>query len=123
MPYELGRTLLAKGQIERRALHRRDARESLSRSEEIFEEIGAKLWAARVADELRRIPIRRAAGDELTDGERRVAQLVASGMTNKEVAHVLFISPKTVEANLSRVYGKLGISSRAELGARIATGS
>ncbi len=119
MPYELGRTLLAKGQIERRARHRREARDSLQHAQAIFEEIGAKLWAARAADELKRIPIRRGAGDELTDGEQRVAELVASGLTNKEVAQALFVSPKTVEANLSRIYGKLGIRSRAELGAQM----
>jgi DNA-binding CsgD family transcriptional regulator len=120
MPYELARTLLVKGQIERRARHRREARDSLKRARETFEEIGAKLWAARAANELKRIPIRRGASDELTEGEGRVAELVASGLTNKEVAQALFISPKTVEANLSRIYGKLGIHSRAELGARMA---
>jgi DNA-binding CsgD family transcriptional regulator len=120
MPYELGRTFLVRGQIERRARQRRAARDSLEQARTIFDEMGAKLWAARAADELRRIPIRRGASDELTDLERRVAELAASGQTNKEVAQALFISPKTVEANLSRVYGKLGIRSRAELGARMA---
>jgi DNA-binding NarL/FixJ family response regulator len=120
MPYELGRTWLAKGHIERRARQRRNARESLERAQALFEEHGAKLWAARAADELARIPIRRGASDELTEAERRVAELAASGLTNKEVAQALFISPKTVEANLARVYGKLGIRSRAELGARMA---
>jgi DNA-binding CsgD family transcriptional regulator len=120
MPYELGRTYLVKGQIERRARHRREARESLERAQQIFEAMGAKLWAAKAADELKRIPIRRRAADDLTDSEERVAELAASGMTNKEVAQALFISPKTVEAALSRVYGKLGIRSRAELGARMA---
>jgi DNA-binding NarL/FixJ family response regulator len=120
MPYELARTYLATGQIERRARHRRAAHASLERSRSIFEAIGARLWAARAADELARIPIRRGASDELTETERRVAELAASGLTNKEVAKALFISPKTVEANLSRVYGKLGIRSRAELGARMA---
>ncbi len=121
MPYELARTLLVKGQIERRTRHRREARESLERAQAIFDEIGAKLWAARASDELKRIPIRRRAAGELTDSEERVAELAASGMTNKEVAQALFISPKTVEATLSRVYGKLEIHSRAELGARMAS--
>ncbi len=123
MPYELARTYLVKGQIERRMRRRSDARESLERARTIFEEMGAQLWAVRAADELKRIPIRRGASDELTDGEQRVAELVASGLTNKEVAQALFISPKTVEGALSRVYGKLGIRSRAELGARMAEGS
>jgi DNA-binding NarL/FixJ family response regulator len=52
----------------------------------------------------------------LTASERRVAELAASGMTNKDVANALFISPKTVEANLARIYRKLGIKTRAELG-------
>ena len=64
--------------------------------------------------------LRRAAQDELTESERRVAELAAAGLTNRNVAAQLFISPKTVEANLARVYRKLGISSRAELGARLA---
>jgi DNA-binding CsgD family transcriptional regulator/tetratricopeptide (TPR) repeat protein len=123
MPYELGRTFLVKGQIERRARHRRESRASLEQARAIFEEIGAKLWAQRAADELKRIPIRRGASDELTGAEHRVAKLVATGLTNKEVAQALFVSPKTVEATLSRVYGKLGIRSRAELGARMAEGS
>ena len=55
--------------------------------------------------------------------ERRVAELAATGLTNREVALAAFMSPKTVEANLSRVYRKLGITSRAELGARMAAES
>ncbi|NUT56529.1 MAG: helix-turn-helix transcriptional regulator, partial [Thermoleophilia bacterium] len=52
--------------------------------------------------------------------ERRIATLAASGLTNREVAGLAFVSPKTVEANLARVYRKLGIRSRAELGAAMA---
>jgi DNA-binding CsgD family transcriptional regulator len=55
----------------------------------------------------------------LTETERRVAELAATGRTNREVAQELFMSPKTVGANLERVYRKLGIKSRAELGARM----
>jgi DNA-binding CsgD family transcriptional regulator len=55
--------------------------------------------------------------------ERRIAELAATGLTNREVAAAAFVSPKTVEANLARVYGKLGIRSRAELGSRMAAGS
>ena len=62
----------------------------------------------------------RRAPDELTASEQRVAELAAAGMTNREVARAAFMSPKTVEANLSRVYRKLGIKSRAELGANVA---
>jgi len=69
---------------------------------------------------LTRLGLRRAPRGELTATERRVAELAAGGLTNREVAVALFISPKTVEANLARVYRKLGIASRAELGARMA---
>jgi DNA-binding CsgD family transcriptional regulator len=58
--------------------------------------------------------------DELTATEKRVAELAATGLTNREVASKAFMSPKTVQANLTRIYRKLGISSRAELGARMA---
>ncbi len=57
------------------------------------------------------------AGIGLTQTEKRVAALAASGLTNREIAAQLFISPKTVQANLAKVYEKLGIHSRAELGA------
>ena len=66
--------------------------------------------------ELERVGLRRAA-QELTETELRVAELAATGMTNREIAAQAFISSKTVEANLARVYRKLGIRSRAELGA------
>ena len=81
--------------------------------------MGAKLWADRARQELERVGIRRPAGDEMTETERRVAELAAAGKTNREIAEALFISPKTVEANLAHIYRKLGIRSRAELGARM----
>jgi DNA-binding NarL/FixJ family response regulator len=87
---------------------------------EIFDCLPAPLWSERACEELLRIGLRRAAPGELTESERRVAELAASGLTNREVAARLFISPKTVEANVARVYRKLGIRSRAELGARLA---
>ena len=65
---------------------------------------------------------RRHAATELTESEMQVATLAARGMTNRQVAAALFVSPKTVEANLARVYRKLGIASRAELGARLGGG-
>jgi DNA-binding NarL/FixJ family response regulator len=120
MPFELGRTLLVRGEVERRAKRKAAAKESLERALVIFDELGAPLWARRTREELQRIGLRRATGDELSEGERRVAELAASGLTNREVAAQLFMSPKTIEANLARVYRKLGIRSRAELGARVA---
>ena len=62
----------------------------------------------------------RHAPDELTATELRVAELAAAGITNREIARAVFISEKTVEAHIARVYRKLGIRSRAELGARMA---
>ena len=63
-----------------------------------------------------RINVSRGRDSELTPSEQRVAELAATGMTNKDVAAALFISPKTVECNLGRVYRKLGIRTRVELG-------
>ena len=115
--YERARTLLACGQIQRRRRRRRAARESLQEAGQIFQRLGASPWVRRCEAELGRLGLRRStSGDELTPSELRVAQLAARGLTNRQVAATLFISPKTVEANLSRVYRKLGIHSRAELG-------
>lgn len=119
MPFELGRTLLVRGEIERRLKQKRAARQSLEQAVTIFDDLGARLWAERAREELERTGLRRAVGDELTETERRVAELAASGLTNREVAAQLFMSTKTVEANLARAYRKLGIRSRAELGARL----
>jgi DNA-binding NarL/FixJ family response regulator len=97
-----------------------NAKRSLEQALAIFDQLHAQLWAGRTRQELRRIGLRPPASDQLTETERRVAELAASGLTNREVAARLFVSPKTVEANLARAYRKLGISSRAELGARLA---
>lgn len=115
---ELARTLLVAGQIERRARKKRTACELLKRALQIFEEAEARLWVRQVRAELERAA-GRATGNELTASEEHVARLTASGLTNRQVAAQLFMSPKTVEANLARVYRKLGISSRAALGARL----
>jgi DNA-binding CsgD family transcriptional regulator len=117
---EVARTFLAAGQIERRRRRRALAAGHLRRAVELFEQMGASLWAERARGELRRVGLRAAASTQLTASERRVAELTTSGMTNREVAAQLFMSPKTVEANLARIYRKLGVHSRAELGARLA---
>lgn len=116
LPLELGRTLLAAGQIERRAKRKRAARDAFESALETFNAIGARLWADRARLELDRTGVRHSEGDELTPTELRVARLAADGSTNKKIAATLFMSVKTVEANLSRIYLKLGIRSRAELG-------
>jgi DNA-binding NarL/FixJ family response regulator len=118
-PLEVARTLIVKGQLERRRKQKRPARESLERALELCEEIGATLWAERARSELARLG-QVAAPDVLTASEARVAQLAASGLTNREIAASAFVSQKTVEANLSRIYRKLGIRSRAELGVKLA---
>lgn len=122
MPFERARTLLAGGVVQRRARHRARAKVMLDEALGEFERLGAALFARRARDELGRAGSRRSGSDQLTVGEMRVAELAATGRTNREIAAALFVSAKTVEANLARVYRKLGIRSRAELGARMATG-
>ena len=120
IPSELGRTLLARGQMLRRMRRKHAAEETLTAAREIFSEFGMPLWVARTHAELARIGLRRASRSELTETERRIAELAASGLTNREIAAKAFVSPRTVEDVMARVYGKLGIRSRAELGARMA---
>jgi DNA-binding CsgD family transcriptional regulator len=119
-PFELARTILALGSAQRRAKRWADARNSLEEAKQIFERVGARLWVERAQEELARVPGRRPRGSRLTPTERRVAQLVAEGRANKEVAAALFVTVKAVEANLSRVYAKLGVRSRTELAHRFA---
>jgi DNA-binding CsgD family transcriptional regulator len=118
-PFELGRTLLAQGQTLRRMKKWRLARESLDRSLQVFEQLGARLWADKVRAELARVGGRAPAPISLTPTEQEVADRVASGLTNRETAQALFISVSTVEANLRRIYGKLGVRSRTELSRRL----
>jgi DNA-binding CsgD family transcriptional regulator len=119
MPLELGRTLLAHGTVLRRAKRKRAARESLEEALAIFNRLGAERWTARAEGELARVSSGRPAKHSLTPTEARVAALVARGRTNREVAQELFMSVKTVEANLSRIYDKLRVRSRSELAAQI----
>jgi DNA-binding CsgD family transcriptional regulator len=118
MPFERARTLLALGSVRRRARQRRAARDSLEAALAVFEELGAPLWAEKARDELARIAGRTRAG-HLTATESRIAELVSDGRSNKEVAAVLFVSPKTVEYHLGRIYEKLGVHSRTELAHRL----
>lgn len=120
MPFEQARTRLVMGDIQRR-LRRRDAAARTVRAALAqFEQLGSPLWADRARKELARINVAdRSGGAALTDSEQRIAELVASGMANKEVAEALYVSVKTVETNLTRVYRKLGIRSRSQLSARL----
>lgn len=118
MPFEEARTLLAAGEVHRRARHKRKAVVFLQAALVIFERLGAPRWQERTRDELARIGTYATppgAGPVLTAAEQRVADLVAAGRTNAEVAAELFMGLRTVEAHLSRVYRKLSVRSRTEL--------
>jgi DNA-binding NarL/FixJ family response regulator len=119
LPFELACALVVKGRLQRRLKQRASAANTLGRALEIFERLGAPSWVEQARSELARAAPRRRSPSELTATERRVAELAAAGLTNREVAQAAFMSPKTVEANLARVYRKLGIRSRAELGSRM----
>jgi DNA-binding CsgD family transcriptional regulator/tetratricopeptide (TPR) repeat protein len=117
VPLERDRTLIVLGSIHRRAKRKAAARGALDEALADLEAIGARLWADRARAELARIGGRARSGG-LTPTEERVADLVAEGRSNKEVADALFVSVRTVEANLTRIYAKLGIRSRTELAGR-----
>ncbi|MGE2723332.1 helix-turn-helix transcriptional regulator [Mycolicibacterium pulveris] len=119
MPFERARTLLLLGQLERRQRKKEAASTRLREAFDIFERLHVPLWADRARSELVRASVGPRQSGQLTPSEQRVAELAASGMKNRDVAAALFISPKTVEANLARVYRKLGIKSRAELGRHV----
>jgi DNA-binding CsgD family transcriptional regulator len=120
MPFERARTLLALGERLRRARQRAEAREPLNVALETFERLGARPWAERARGELRatgqaggrRAPV---AADQLTAHELQIAVLVAQGMTNREAAAALFLSPKTIEYHLGQIYRKLDVRGRAQL--------
>jgi DNA-binding CsgD family transcriptional regulator len=123
LPFETARTHLAFGERLRRAGHRSDSRPQLEAAGKIFERLGAQPWLRRAEAELqssgRTVRPRDARDDELTPSELQVALRVAEGLTNREVAGVLFLSPKTVEHHLSSIYRKLGVRSRTELARRM----
>lgn len=122
MPFEKARTLFALGVTQRRAKQKRTARAALSEARDTFARLPAPTWVTATEAELARIGGRASTG-ELTPTERRVAELVAEGRSNKEVAASLFVTVKTVEATLSRVYAKLGVRSRTALARRFIDGS
>ncbi len=115
LPFEHARTLLIAGQIRRRNKEKLLAADALAAAKVTFDRLGAPLWSEQATAELDRLGLRRTSQHDLTPSEERVARMVANGLTNREVASALFISHKTVEANLSRVFRKLGIQSRREL--------
>jgi len=115
MPFEEARTLLALGATRRRARIKRPAREAFEQALAIFEQLGARLWADKARAELARISGRPAPTGELTETERRIAALAAEGRSNREIAAALYVTPKTVETQLSRIYRKVGVRSRTQL--------
>jgi DNA-binding CsgD family transcriptional regulator len=127
LPWQQARTLLAYGERLRRSGHRVDARQHLRRAVDLFDELDSSNWADRAATELaacggearRRTP---GSADVLTPQEMNVAIAVASGASNREVSSLLFLSPKTIEMHLTRIYRKLGVRSRSDLAARFARG-
>lgn len=119
--FDHARALLTLGQVHRRFREKAAARDALQQALDIFDRLGAEQFAARARQDLARVGLRPAASLGLTETERRVAELAATGRTVRQVGDELFISPKTVEANLTRVYRKLGLSGRAELATWLAT--
>jgi DNA-binding CsgD family transcriptional regulator len=120
-PFERARTLLALGRLHRQAQHKRAARETLERALVRFERLDALPWAEQTRAELRRIGGRVASAGQLSETERQIVELVVAGRRNREVAEALSLSPHTVDWNLSRIYRKLGVTSRTELAAQMAT--
>ena len=120
-PLEYPRTLLARGAVLRRTRQWRAAREAMHAARAVFEKFGYRLWVERTDAELKRIAGRSASAG-LTPTETRVAQVIASGRSNKEAAAELSVTVRTIESNLSRIYAKLGIRSRTELAARLRDG-
>jgi DNA-binding CsgD family transcriptional regulator len=121
--WERARTELCYGELLRRLKRRAEARVSLRAAFEGFEAVGSELWADRARAELRATGERARRRDpstlgELTPQELQVAKLVATGLTNREVAARLFLSPKTIETHLAHVFQKTGVRTRAELAHR-----
>jgi DNA-binding CsgD family transcriptional regulator len=118
-PFERARTEQAYGERLRRAGQRGRARELLRAALVVFDDLGATAWSSRARSELaasgERLRSTAEARESLTPREMQVALAVSEGATNNEVAAALYLTPKTVEYHLTRVYRKLGVRSRAEL--------
>jgi DNA-binding CsgD family transcriptional regulator/Tfp pilus assembly protein PilF len=118
-PVERGRTMLVLGAVQRRLKQRRSARETLGTAITLFESAHAALWAARARQELARVSGRAARAGELTMTERRVAELIAQGMSNRAAAAELFVTVRAVESTLTKIYAKLGVRSRTQLASQL----
>jgi DNA-binding CsgD family transcriptional regulator len=117
-PLERARTQLCFGERLRRAGERRQARMLLQTALTTFDQLGAVAWSARAASELGASGAHRRVNEpheHLTPRETQIALAVAEGHSNKEIAAALFLTPKTVECHLTRIYRKTGVRSRTEL--------
>ncbi|MFF5083939.1 LuxR C-terminal-related transcriptional regulator [Actinoplanes sp. NPDC000266] len=112
-PFEWARVRLAEGMWRRRRKEKTEARVALTEALAVFEQLGAAPWAARARQELQAGEVSTSA--TLTAQERHIAELAATGLSNKEIGARLFLSPRTVGAHLYRIFPKLGITSRAAL--------
>jgi DNA-binding CsgD family transcriptional regulator len=119
MPFEAARCQLWLGTWLRHRRRQRRARDTLAHAQATFERLGAVPWQARAAAELARVGGRPPAPMGLTDAEREVADFVAEGLTNSDIAARLHLSVRTVEAHLSHAYMKLGVHSRTALVAKL----
>jgi DNA-binding CsgD family transcriptional regulator len=127
-PFWRGRLLLAHGRWLRRHRHVTDSRAALREARDMFDALGASNWGDHARSELRasgersrrRVPEAR---DQLTAQELQIAQLAATGLSNREIGQRLYLSHRTISTHLYRVFPKLGITSRAELGAVLASGA
>ena len=119
-PFQRARAQLAFGQWLRRRRRISDSRNPLRAARDAFDALGCKAWGDQARRELRasgessqrRVPEAR---DQLTAQELQIAQLAATGLSNREIGQKLFVSPRTVGTHLYRIYPKLGISARGEL--------
>lgn len=119
--YDTARVTFAYGQTLRRAGKRRDADAVITTARDMYLALGAATYVQRCDRELKASGLKtggRRAPDELTPQEQSVAGLVAQGLSNREVATQLFLSTKTVQYHLTRIYAKLGVRTRTELASR-----
>jgi class 3 adenylate cyclase len=118
---EVARTLVEKGALERRAKRKRAAKQTLEQAAAMLEPLDAAVLKDRARDELSRIGLRRATvEDGLTPAQTRVAELVVAGKSNREIANTLYMSQRSVESHLTKIYREFGVRSRAQLLAALA---
>ncbi len=122
IPLERARTLLVLGRVLRRTGKRAQAKSALLEAVSIFERVGTPLWADQARSALNRLGVRTSGAETLTPTESRVAELVAAGLSNREIAQREFLTVKAVEANLTRVYRKLAVRSRTQLAYELTRG-